>query len=116
MGEELFRYQQERRVAQIMTIPASSITGLGEPDATALETIRQEQSAQFMAPALRRLTYIQLRAEDLIDEIAVPETELRDEYESRPDDFVIRESRKIDQIVVPDEATARQVEDRLKGS
>lgn len=115
LGEELFRYQQERRVARIMAIPASSITDLGEPDAATLETIRQEQSAKFMAPEQRRLTYIQLRAEDLTSEDAVPESELRSEYESRRDEFTIRENRVIEQIVVPDEATARQVEDQLKG-
>ena len=115
LAEELFRYQQERRVAQIMTVPASSITDLGEPAETALAEIHKEESAQFMAPELRRVTYIQLRAEDLLAEVAVSETELRDEYDSRRDDYVIAERRKIAQIVLPDEATARQVEDQLKG-
>jgi peptidyl-prolyl cis-trans isomerase D len=56
-----------------------------------------------------------LRAEDLLSEVALPETELRDEYESRRDDYTIEERREIEQIVLDDEATARQVEDRLKG-
>lgn len=115
LGEELFRYQQERRVAQIMTVPASSITDLGTPDEAELASIHEEQSAQFMAPELRRLTYIRLRVEDLTEEAAVSETELRDEYESRREGFAIRESREIEQIVVPDEETAKQVEEQLKG-
>ncbi len=114
LAEELFRYQQERRVAQIMTVPASSITDLGEPDDAALAAIHTELSSQFMAPEFRGVTYVQLRAEDLLSEVAVPEPELRDEYESRRDDYVIQERRKIEQIVLPDEATARQVEDQLK--
>jgi len=115
LAEELFRYQQERRVAQIMTVPTSSITDLGEPDPTALAEIHKEESAQFMAPELRGVTYIQLRAEDLLAEVAVSETELRDEYDARRDDYVVQERREIEQIVLPDEATARQVEDQLKG-
>ena len=115
LAEELFRYQQERRVAQIMTVPTSSITDLGEPDPTALAEIHKEESAQFMAAELRGVTYIQLRAEDLLAEVAVSETELRDEYDSRRDDYVVQERREIEQIVLSDEATARQVEDQLKG-
>lgn len=115
LGEELFRYQRERRVAQIMTIPASSITDLGEPDDAALQAIYEEESAQFMAPEQRRLSYVQLRAEDLTSETPVSETALRDEYAARTDDFTIRERREIEQIVVPDEATVRQAWDQIKG-
>ncbi|HEY5597717.1 MAG TPA: SurA N-terminal domain-containing protein [Kiloniellales bacterium] len=113
--DALFHYQQERRVAEIITIPYSSITDLPEPDEAALEAIHKEQSAQFMAPETRQLTYIQLRAEDLTAEISVSESELRDDYNSRRDEFMVPDLRKIEQIVVPDEATAKQVEDKLKG-
>jgi len=115
LAEALFRYRQERRVARIITVPASSITDLGEPDETALSEIHQQESAQFMAPELRSATYIRLRAEDLLPEVALPESELRDEYNSRRDDYVIEDRREIEQVVLADEATARQVEDRLKG-
>ncbi|MHA1600566.1 MAG: SurA N-terminal domain-containing protein [Alphaproteobacteria bacterium] len=115
LAEKLFRYQQERRVAQVMTIPLNSITDLGVPDETALAEIHKQQSSQFMAPEFRRVSFARLRAEDLLSEVAVPETELRNEYESRRGDFDIQERRTIEQIVLPDEATARQVEDQLKG-
>jgi peptidyl-prolyl cis-trans isomerase D len=114
LTEHLFRYQKERRVAQVITVPYSSITDLPEPDEPALEAIHKENAGQFMAPEMRRLTYIQLRAEDLAGEIKASESELREEYESRRDDFVIPELRKIEQIVVTDEAAVQQVEGKLK--
>ena len=114
LTEHLFRYQKERRVAQLITVPYSSITDLPDPDEPALEAIHKEQSAQFMAPETRRLTYIQLRAEDLAGDIKASESDLREEYDSRRDDFVIPELRKIEQIVVTDEAAAQQVEGKLK--
>ena len=114
LTEHLFRYQKERRVAQLITVPYSSITDLPDPDEPALEAIHKEQAALFMAPETRRITFIQLRAEDLAGDIKVSESDLREEYESRRDDFVIPELRKIEQIVVADEAAAQQVEGKLK--
>jgi len=114
LAEAMFRYQQERRVAEYITVPTSSFTDLPAPDEASLEAIHKESSAKFMAPEFRQLTIVQLRAEDLAAEVSVSEADLQAEYDSRRDDFAVAERRQIEQMVFADEAAAQQAEGQLK--
>ncbi|MFQ5775051.1 MAG: peptidyl-prolyl cis-trans isomerase [Kiloniellaceae bacterium] len=115
LAETLYRYREERRVAQVLTVPYASITDLPEPDEAALQAFHKEFAANFMAPEYRALSLVRLRAEDLAAEIAVSETELRKEFESRREEFVTPERRRVEQIVFLDEAAASEADTRLKG-
>ncbi|MFQ6018885.1 MAG: SurA N-terminal domain-containing protein, partial [Kiloniellaceae bacterium] len=113
LAEAIYSYREERRVAQVLTVPNDSVTRLPVPDQAALEAFHKEFAANFMAPEYRSVTLVQLRAEDLAAEIAVSESQLREEFALRKEDFVVPERRVIEQIVLADETTARDAETRL---
>ncbi|MCH9053963.1 MAG: peptidyl-prolyl cis-trans isomerase, partial [Proteobacteria bacterium] len=65
-------------------------------------------SGRYMAPEYRAVTYVSLDPDSLAAEIRVSDDKLREAYEARRDEFTARERRKVDQIVLTDEATARR--------
>ncbi len=113
--EALYGYRNERRVAQYLLVRNDSITDLAAPSEPALEAFHKEFSERFMAPERRAVTLVQLRAAELATESAVSEARLREEFETRFDDFVTPEKRSLVQIVFPDEAQARDAKTRLNG-
>ena len=114
LADALYRYREERRIAEIIVVPNDSITGLPEPDDAALQAFHKEFSENFMAPEYRSVSLVQIRAKDLAGEAAVSDSGVRDEFDIRKDDFVTPERRAIEQILLPDEAAAKDVLARMK--
>ena len=106
--EAIYRYRQERRIAEHVLVPAASVTGVGVPDRTAIEEFYKAHSGRYMAPEYRAVTYVILDPDSLAAEIRVSDDKLREAYEARRDEFTARERRQVDQIVLTDEATARR--------
>lgn len=113
LAETLYRYREEQRVARMLKVPNDSVTEVPEPDESALEAFHEEFADRFMAPELRAITLVQLRARDLASEVKVSEDDLRAEFEFRKADFAVPERRSVEQIVLPDEATAERAAKRL---
>ena len=106
--ETIYRYRHERRIAEHVLVPTSSVTGVGVPDQAAIDKFYKAHSARYMAPEYRSVTYVSLDPDILAADIRVSDDQLREAYEARRDEFTAREQRKVDQIVLTDEATARR--------
>ena len=113
--EALYGYRNERRVAQYVLVRNDSITDMAAANEPALEAFHKEFSAQFMAPARRGITLVQLLAADLAAESTVTDAQLREAFDARFEDFVTPERRNLEQIVFEDEAQAREAKTRLDG-
>jgi peptidyl-prolyl cis-trans isomerase D len=114
LANTFYAYRAEKRVAKILKVPNASIKDLPEPDEAALEAFHKEFSSRFMAPEYRALTLVQLRAEDLAAEVKVTDEEIKKEFDSRREDFAVPERRRIEQMVLPDEAAAKAAYAKLK--
>ena len=106
LAEALYAHQEERRVAETLRVSADDLPALGEPSAEDLERVREEHANRFQSPAYRNITLIQIVAEDLAKEVTVSEDELREEFESRREEFGVPETRGVQQMVLADEAAA----------
>ena len=106
--ETIYRYRHERRIAEHVLVPAGSVTGVGVPDQAAIDKFYKAHSGRYMAPEYRSVTYVSLDPDSLAAEVRVSDDKLREAYEARRDEFTARERRKVDQIVLTDEATARR--------
>jgi peptidyl-prolyl cis-trans isomerase D len=100
MAEAMYRYANERRIAESVFIRDSDMKTLIDPGDAILQAFRDENRAQFTAPEQRKVTAVVLTAADLAKEIAVPEDELQEEFENRRLEFVIPELRNIRQMVM----------------
>lgn len=114
MLDTLYRFREERRVAEHLFVPDSSVSGVGVPGEAEIVEFHESHADRFMAPEYRAVTYVSLGPQSLAAEIRISEEKLREEYESRLDEFTVRERRKADQIVFKDEPTARRAHESLR--
>ncbi len=105
----LYDYRNEQRKAEALLIEAQAME-VATPDEATLEAYLEKNKDAFMRPEFRKVVIAILTPEDLVDEISVSEQELRDLYESRKALYTTPERRTIAQLLLPDEATAREAE------
>lgn len=115
MTEVLYAYHNEKRVAEVLAIPYSTIAVKPAPDDAQLAEFHTKNAAWFTAPEFRKLTYISLTATDLAKEIAISDDEIAAAYTARKDEFLTPEKRVLKQIRVSDEVAAKRAYDLLKG-
>jgi peptidyl-prolyl cis-trans isomerase D len=107
MAEALYRYRNERRIADYLLVRNESFE-IQEPDAETLRQYHEQNSGQFMAPAYRSLTVLHLDPQQLMDEVAVGDQELRQAFEANKDRYGSPETRELRQIVLDSEDEAEQ--------
>ncbi|MBK1668363.1 hypothetical protein CKO28_09985 [Rhodovibrio sodomensis] len=107
MVEALYRYRNERRVADYLVVRNDSFT-IPAPDTETLKQYHEQHSNQFMAPEYRSLTVLHLDPQQLTDEVAVSEQELRAAYENNKDRYGSPETRQLRQIVLDSKEQAEQ--------
>ncbi|HYH20619.1 MAG TPA: peptidyl-prolyl cis-trans isomerase [Azospirillum sp.] len=113
--EELFRFRQEKRVAEVITIPNASVGDVGTPDDAAVQRYYEDHQVRFTAPEYRTLTVLQLSAEDLAKDVTVPDEQVRAAYDERSDEFTTPERRTVQMVVVDSEEKAKQIADAARG-
>lgn len=107
--DAIYRHRAEKRVAQTVFVADAAMKDIAEPTAEQLAAFHAEHADRFTAPEYRRLSVIDFRAKDLEGEIAVGDQEIRDLFAQRQEDFNRPEMRRLRQIVVEDEAKAKEI-------
>lgn len=72
-----------------------------------LKTFHKENAARFTLPARKRITYVWLTPDMLMDKVKVDEAELKKAYDARLSEFVVPEKRLVERLSFPDEAAAK---------
>jgi peptidyl-prolyl cis-trans isomerase D len=104
----LYAHRAEQRTASYIFLPTTSVGNVGTPDAAAMEKYYKAHIAAFTAPEYRSLTGLALTADAVAASIKVDDSQLHDLYQQHQDEFVMGETRDVQNIVLPDEATARK--------
>ncbi|WP_299558164.1 peptidylprolyl isomerase [uncultured Sulfitobacter sp.] len=81
---------------------------VGTPDAGTLQAYFEANADSFVLPASKAITYAWLNPADIIDEIELPEADLRAEYEARSAQYDQPERRLIERLVFADQEAADQ--------
>lgn len=81
-----------------------------------LQAYFDENITEFMLPETKRITYVHLSPDALIQGIEVPEEELRAEFEARVDEYNRPERRLVERLVYLDEEAANQAAAALEVS
>jgi peptidyl-prolyl cis-trans isomerase D len=112
--DALYRYRNEKRVADIVSFPVSAVTDVGQPSEGELTKYYEAHSDLFQAPEFRAFTLATLSPADVKSTAEIPEAKLRREYEERKDEYDTPEQRQIQQILAPTEEKAKEVEAALQ--
>ncbi|MBO1074392.1 peptidylprolyl isomerase [Roseomonas marmotae] len=115
MTKPLLKWQQERRVADVVTLPLADAREPAAPDEAQLRRYHENNPDRFSAPEYRRLVLATLSPAVVASEIQPTEEELHAAFEARRAQFETPERREIEQAVMPSreaaEAIARQWRD-----
>lgn len=105
----------ERRSLAFATLSRGDLeTGLPEPDEDELRTYHQSNLPEFTTPEARKLTYLWVTPEMLVDTVEVDEAALRAAYDERAEEFNLPERRLVERLVFADEAAAQRAMERIE--
>jgi len=107
VAEALFRFERERRVAQVVELPLVEAPEPEAPTEAALQRFHANNPDRFSSPELREAVVAVLSAETLADQVEVSEADLRAAFEARRSQFGTPERRDLQQALVPTEEAAR---------
>jgi len=108
-AETLVAYVSEQRsFAWVLLDETSLAEPVETPDAATLEAYFDANAEDFVLPATKKVTYAWLNPTDLIDQVELPEEELRAEYEARAAQYIQAERRLVERLVFSDQASADQ--------
>jgi peptidyl-prolyl cis-trans isomerase D len=109
----LYEYRNEKRTADIVSLPVSGVPDVGQPREEQLKTFYEAHPDLFRAPEYRGFTLVSLDPSEIAKDIEVPEAKLKDEYDQRQDELQIPERRDVEQILAPTEEKAKEAEAAL---
>ena len=117
-AEVIIDYLGEQRSFSWLRLDRSAVTApLPEPDEAALKAFYEENTDAFMLPETRKITYVWLTPDALIDRIEVDDETLRAIYAERDAEFNVPERRVVDRLVFLDEEeAARAMEELASGA
>ncbi len=108
--DALYRYRNEKRLADIVAFPVAAVTDIGAPSEDQLNKFYEAHPDLFRAPEYRSFTVASLSPADVEQPGDIAEDKLKKEYEQRKDEFETGETREIQQILAPSEEKAKEAE------
>ena len=108
-SETLVAYVSEQRDFTWTLLDEETLeTPIAEPDDAALKAYFEANAEDFVLPATKKITYTWLNPTDIIDQVEMPEEELRAEYEARAEQYNQPERRLVERLVFADDVSADQ--------
>lgn len=114
--EAMARIQAERRDIVFMTLTPETAGADIKADEDTLKGYYETVKDQYQIPEQRTFRAISLRADDVKSGISVTDADVEAAFNERKDQFRIGERRRIEQIVVTDEAQAKQIAETARTS
>ena len=106
--ESLYKYFLERRIANYMILTLEQTDETGEPTDEELETFFNETKLRFAQPETRSGNALVVSPARFAELITIDRAALEEEYELSMSDFTVEETRKIDQLVLSNDAEAEK--------
>ncbi len=107
-------YRGEDRTAEYIALPKSLVEPIEEPADNILAAWFEENKATYAAPEFRKIAYITLLPENIADESAVTDEQVKQDYEQNIARFTTPETRTIEQLVFPSREAAQTALDSIK--
>lgn len=114
LQDTLFKYRNEQRVAELVTIPYGKLADIKAPSDTDLDKFYKDNPGLFTAPEYRSIAAIYLDPQEVAKDVRPPEDRIREEFEDRKASLEVPERRTIDQALLFDEEKAKSLSQMLK--
>lgn len=107
-------YRGEDRTAEYIVLPKSLVEPIEEPSDAVLSTYFDENKQTYAAPEYRKIAYVTLMPENITDESAVSDEQVKEDYERNIGRFTTPETRTIEQLVFPSKEAAQTALDSIR--
>lgn len=108
LAETVYRYRNERRSADVVRIKRAALASAPTPTDADLNAYLEKNANQFRAPEYRRLSVLHMDPDQVAKELSPSEEKIQREYEDRLSGLSVPERRRLEQILIKDEATAKK--------
>lgn len=109
LSRALYRFEHERRVAQVVELPVIEAPEPEPPTEAQLRRFHENNPDRFSTPEMREAVIAVLSADTLADQVEVTQQELQAAFEARRAQFETPERRDLQQILLPSEEAAREL-------
>ena len=109
----LYRSRGERRSADVVTLTPGAAAAPPAPTEEQLAAYHDAHQDAFRKPEERSFSVALLRLDDVAATIKIPDDKLKQEYDARHDEFHTDEERDVQQLLLPDEAKAKEAKAAL---
>ncbi len=99
LATELYKYRQQKRVAELIILQHNSLAVTEGPTSTQLTEYYQSHLSEFTTPEERTFRYVYLTNDEFIDEVEIAAEDLLDEYNFRISQFTTEPTRDFLQMV-----------------
>jgi len=113
MVDALYRSRAERRIADIVTLTPAAVPAPPTPSDDQISAYYNAHKDDFRSPEERAITVATLKLDDIASTVAVTPEKLKAEYAARQNDYQTPEQRNIQQMLLPDETTAKNAKAQL---
>lgn len=114
LAERLYRWRQEKRDADWFSIPVDPKSRVPSPSDSVLEAYYNANQAAYKAPQYRAARFVYLDPAVLAKGVTISEEKLKAAYTDRLSRLSVPERRTVQQMLVPDRATAEKAQTRLR--
>ena len=109
LRDDIFKMEQERRVAETIYVPDSIIVDVPKPTPEQLNAYFEANKTKFQIPEYRAFSYVLLSVDDVLPQVTVTNDQLKQEYEARAAEFGAPEKRDVDQAMADSEDKAKAI-------
>jgi len=115
LQDTLFKYRNEKRVAEIVMIPFGKINDIPAPSDADLVKFHKENPGLFMAPEYRQVVSIYLDPDAMAKGHAPSDQRIKEEFEDRRGSLAVPERRTVEQALLANEDKAKKLVADIKG-
>ncbi|MBU6140271.1 MAG: SurA N-terminal domain-containing protein [Proteobacteria bacterium] len=109
-------FNQEKRVADVITISAKNITNIAKPTEEELQKFFAENQSQYILPERRKVSYLSFTKKDFAKDLVISDQEILAEYEKDKEQFTKPETRSFYHVVFDKEEDAKNFLQKLEAS
>ncbi len=114
MAETLYRFDNEKRSADVIVIKNANAKDITAPTDEQLQKFYEANKMDFLIPESRTITIATLKTDMLRKNVKISDDAIRAEYDKNINAYTKPERRSVEQIVVNDEAAAKSAVEDMK--
>ncbi len=108
------RFSEDKRTIEYFVVSPDSLLPIAPPSDTSLQDYLKQNQSQYRTQETRNIKIMELSPQILAQGYTISDAEIKAEYERTKDRLIKPERRTLEQVVLPDDATAQKFETGLK--